>query len=139
MADVMPVEKGDFLTKPRVLVVEDEVLIRLWMADDLRRAGFTVVEASNVDEAVAVLGANTDIDILLTDINMPGQLNGIDLARWVRQNAPHIRVAIASANVEPEMRNEFDAIFRKPVHMADVIAKLRQLLPPKEQSGPRDR
>jgi CheY-like chemotaxis protein len=138
MANIMPVENGDSLVKPRILVVEDEVLIRLSMADELRRAGFTVVEASNVDEALAVLGTDANIDIVLTDIRMPGRLDGIDLARWLRKNMPHIRVAIASANVEPEMQHEFDAIFGKPVYMADVVAKLRQLLPSKEQSGPRD-
>jgi len=138
MADTMPVENGDSLAKPRILVVEDEVLIRLSMADELRDAGFMVVEASNVDEALAVLGADTNIEIVLTDIRMPGRLNGLDLARWIRQNMSHIRVAIASANVEPEMRREFDAVFGKPVHMADVVAKLRQLLPSEEQYGPRN-
>ena len=81
----------------RILLVEDEILIRLAMADDLRQAGFIVVEASNADEAISVLNSTPDIALVVTDIRMPGRIDGVGLANWVRRHAPHIKIAIASA------------------------------------------
>jgi len=136
MATVMPVVKGESSGNYRVLLVEDEVLIRLSLADELRRAGFAVVEASNADEALSVLNATYDFAVVLTDIRMPGRIDGLDLAKWVRRHAPNTKVVITSANIEPGMDKEFDAAFSKPVWLPDVIAKLRQLLPRAEQASP---
>ncbi|HVZ04550.1 response regulator [Hyphomicrobium sp.] len=136
MATVMPAEKGESPGKYRVLVVEDEILIRLSLADELRRAGFFVVEASNADEALSVLKATYDFDLLLTDVRMPGKIDGLALARWVRRNVPDTKVALASANVDAAADGEFDAVFSKPVWIPDVVARLRQLLPAAKQTGP---
>ena len=137
MAKVALAETEESSTKVRILVVEDEILIRLAMADDLRRAGFTVIEASNAEEALSVLSATPDISLIVTDIRMPGRIDGLGLANWVRRHAPRIKVAIASANIEIGMDQLFDAVFSKPILPADLIAGVRQLLPRGEQSGPR--
>lgn len=136
MANVAFAEKGESSAPVRILVVEDEILIRLSMADDLRHAGYTVVEASNVDEALSVLSTTPDITLVVTDIRMPGRFDGLDLANWIRRHAPAIKVAIASANTEAGMERSFDAVLSKPVLSADLIRKVRQLMPRPERSGP---
>jgi CheY-like chemotaxis protein len=70
--------------RPVVLVVEDEFLIRINAAEMMEEAGFEVVEASNADEAVATLEARLDIAVVFTDIQMPGTMDGLKLARAVR-------------------------------------------------------
>src|ERR687890_2489377 len=87
--------------RPVVLLVEDEPLVRMFGADVLEEAGFEVVEAVDGDEALAVLGARPDIAVLFTDINMPGSLDGLDLARVVHERRPDIKLLIASGKVRP--------------------------------------
>jgi CheY-like chemotaxis protein len=135
MAEAALASKWGSQAKARILLVEDEILIRLAMADDLRQAGFIVVEASNADEALSVLASTPDIGLVVTDIRMPGRLDGVGLANWVRRHAPDIKIAIASANIETGMDRTFDAIFNKPVLPKDLIANVRKLLPPAEQRG----
>jgi CheY-like chemotaxis protein len=135
MADAALAKKGGSSPKARILLVEDEILIRLAMADDLRHAGFTVIEASNAEEALSVLNTTPDIALVVTDIRMPGRIDGVELANWIRRHVPHIKVAIASANIESGMDRAFDAVFSKPVLTADLIARVRKLLPRTEQSG----
>lgn len=79
-----------------ILIVEDEVLVRLPMAEYLRDAGYRVIEASNAAEAVAIMGAGESLDAVFTDCNMPGRMNGIDLALWVRRSYPDIKVLMTS-------------------------------------------
>jgi CheY-like chemotaxis protein len=81
---------------PTVLVVEDEVLIRMATADYLRGCGYRVVEAGSGDEAVAVLKTDIRVDVVFTDVNMPGTLNGFHLAQWVRRERPGVRVILTS-------------------------------------------
>jgi two-component system, response regulator PdtaR len=85
--------------RPVVLLVEDEPLVRMFGADVLEEAGFEVVEAVDGDAALAVLEARADIDLLFTDVNMPGSLDGLDLARVVHERRPEIKLLIASGQV----------------------------------------
>ena len=85
--------------RPVVLLVEDEPLVRMFGADVLEEAGFEVVEAVDGDEALAVLEARPDIAVLFTDVNMPGSLDGLDLARVVHARRPDIKLLIASGKV----------------------------------------
>lgn len=80
-----------------VLVVEDEALIRFAIMDALEDAGYLVIEASSVLEAVGQLGQHEEIDLLITDVDMPGVLNGVDLAKMVAECAPHIGIIVSSA------------------------------------------
>lgn len=82
---------------PVVLVVEDEILIRMDVADLLTDAGYRVIAEVNADHALAVLGVRSDVDVLFTDINMPGTLNGSALARIVDMRWPGIAIIAASA------------------------------------------
>lgn len=80
---------------PVILVAEDEVMIRLGVAEHLREAGFMVIEAANGQEARAVTEAGVDIDLLFSDIDMPA-LDGIGLAQWMLLNRPDTPVVLTS-------------------------------------------
>jgi CheY-like chemotaxis protein len=83
-------------TRPRVLVVEDEPLVRMGIADFLEDSGFEVFEAGNADQAIAVLVENRDIRVMFTDIDMPGSMDGLKLAAVVRDRWPPIKIIVTS-------------------------------------------
>lgn len=82
--------------KPIVLIVEDETLIRMEIADHLRRSGYAVVEAGDPVHAMGILHRTPELDVVLTDIRMPGPIDGFGLARWIRKNRPDLPVITAS-------------------------------------------
>ena len=84
-----------------VLVVDDEALIRMYASDVLEDAGCVPVEAENADDALRQLAAYPKISVLFTDINMPGALSGLDLARVVHAQRPDIQIIIASGKMRP--------------------------------------
>jgi DNA-binding NtrC family response regulator len=88
------------MSQRTVLVVDDEPMIRMVLADALEDEGFLVIEASNVLEAVAVLG-NRRVDCLVTDIDMPGGLNGLDLVKFVRGFDARMTVVVTSGGRTP--------------------------------------
>lgn len=82
-----------------VLVVEDEAILRLDAAAILAQAGYDVLEASDALQALAALETSPRIDILFTDINLPGAMDGLELARRFHQVRPDIRLAVTSGHV----------------------------------------
>jgi two-component system, response regulator PdtaR len=82
--------------RPIVLVVEDEVLIRLQATDIIQNAGFDVLEAANADEAIQILQSRTDIEVIFTDVQMPGSMDGIKLAAAVRDRWPPVKIIATS-------------------------------------------
>ena len=80
-----------------ILVVENDVLIRMPLAEYLRECGYRVFEAADVAEAKAVLNADTPVDLVFADANVPGEENGFMLASWVRQHYPNIEVLLTSS------------------------------------------
>ncbi|MGI8841522.1 MAG: response regulator [Caulobacteraceae bacterium] len=87
--------------QPTVLVVEDESLVRLDAAETLRDAGFTVLEAANAEQALAVVVVEPDLDVLFTDIDMPGRMDGLELARLVCRLKPAVHLLLTSGTVRP--------------------------------------
>ena len=83
-----------------VLIVEDELLLRMDAADMIEAAGFEVVEAANADEAIEMLEARRDITVVFTDIQMPGSMDGLKLARAVRGRWPPIKIVATSGHVD---------------------------------------
>jgi len=114
---------------PIVLVVEDEVLTRLTIANELRSSGLSVVEAANADEALTVLRSSARVDLLFTDIQMPGSIDGLALAELVRKTHPALKIVIASSfsPVGPA-RDIPDAFFGKPYDTVKVVSKIKELL-----------
>jgi CheY-like chemotaxis protein len=117
-------------TKRRVgLIVEDEFLLRMNAAEMIGEAGFDVVEASNADEAIAILEARPDIHVVFTDIQMPGSMDGLKLARFVRGRWPPIKIVATSGfvNVAKDDLPEGSRFLTKPYRPAQIIATLREL------------
>ncbi len=84
-----------------VLVVEDEFLIRFVAAETRRDAGFEVLKAGDAQEALTVVASRSDIAMLFTDINMPGPVDGVELARRVQDERPDIRLTLTLGKVRP--------------------------------------
>jgi two-component system, response regulator PdtaR len=82
--------------RPVVLIVKDELLLRISAAEMVDDAGFEVVEAGNADEAIAILEIRLDIEIVFTDIQMPGSMDGLKLARFVRDRWPPVKLVATS-------------------------------------------
>lgn len=83
----------------KILVVEDEPIIRLGIAATIEDAGYEVIEAANADEAVTRLVAEDDVRMVITDVDMPGSMNGIELAHYARGRWPDIRLLVISGQV----------------------------------------
>jgi DNA-binding NtrC family response regulator len=84
-------------TSHTILVVEDEALIRMIAVETLEDAGYQVLQAANSQEAIEVLlGHSERISVLMTDVHMPGETNGIGLVQYVKRRYPHIRTLIVS-------------------------------------------
>lgn len=89
-------------TPPIVLIVEDEPLVRELAVAAIQEAGLEVVEAANADEAIDILQRRCDVGVLFTDVDMPGQLDGLALARLVHEHWPAIRLILTSGRSLPE-------------------------------------
>lgn len=114
----------------RVIVAEDEILTRMAVADALRDNGFDVREASNADEALTVLeDVEAQVDALFTDIDMPGSMNGLELALQARQRQPRLGVLVTSGNhaVPDEFVLSRSQFVAKPCNIADIPFMIRKL------------
>ena len=118
-------------TRTVLLLVEDEPLVGMFNADVLDDAGFRVVEASNADEAIALFEARPDIKAVVTDIEMPGPRNGMDVAEHVRAMRPLVGVIIVSGREHPKL-NEFTrrggSFLAKPYSAADLLNLIEAVL-----------
>jgi DNA-binding NtrC family response regulator len=113
-----------------VLIVEDEVLLRIHAADIVEEAGFLPIEAKNADEAVTILEARNDIVLLFTDVQMPGSMDGLKLAHAVRNRWPPIKIVIVSGHLrvgENELPTD-SRFFGKPFETGKMIAELKAII-----------
>ena len=92
---------GSVSSTPAALVVEDEVIVCLHIADIVEGAGFTAVEAFNADEAIELLTSRSDIRVVITDVNMPGPMDGLELAHSVRNCWPPVEIIVMSGKSRP--------------------------------------
>jgi CheY-like chemotaxis protein len=126
----MPDDVSQIVAPPQtILFVEDEPLIRMDMAEFLRECGYRVHEAANAAEALEALQAKFAIDLVFTDINLPGGMNGLELADWISGNRPGVKTVITTGRpIEhgaPPMR---DAFLPKPYTGRDLLDRVRQAL-----------
>jgi CheY-like chemotaxis protein len=114
---------------PVILIVEDEFLLRLDSAETIEHAGFEVIQAANADEAIAILNARPDIHVVFTDIQMPGSMDGLRLARFVRNRWPPIKIVATSGQVVASAGDSpaGSVFLPKPYRGAEVVATLREL------------
>ena len=114
----------------RILLVEDEPSIRLLLVDSLEDAGFDVLEAANGDEAACLLVYPDDVDLVVTDIQMPGSRDGNAVAEAAKERDPEIPVVYMTANPN-SLRNRLgsrDAFLKKPFAPSEVLVVVRRLL-----------
>ena len=112
-----------------VLVVEDEMVLRMRAVDIVEDAGFVPVEAVNADEALAILEARSDISLLFTDIQMPGSIDGLKLAHTVHRRWPAIKIVLVSGqvNLSDAEKPGDSRFFGKPLVADNMIAELQRM------------
>jgi two-component system, response regulator PdtaR len=115
------------LDRPTILVVEDEFLVRMAIAEKLREAGYGVIEAINADEALVVLRSGTKVTVVFSDVRLPGSMDGIGLAQLVRMELPSIKIILASGDHPALNLASHDGFFSKPYGAEGVIALIRNL------------
>jgi two-component sensor histidine kinase/CheY-like chemotaxis protein len=115
---------------PNVLIVEDEMMLRMRAVDIVEDAGFCPVEAVNADEALSILESRSDISLLFTDIQMPGSMDGLKLAHAVHDRWPGIKIILVSGQVNPsEAEKPADSrFFGKPLSVEKMINELQAMV-----------
>jgi CheY-like chemotaxis protein len=113
----------------KILVVEDEPLIRLGLVSLVEEAGFAVTEAANADQAIRALEANPDVRVVITDVDMPGGMDGVKLAHFVRDRWPPIQLIVISGKVGVKLSElpPGSRFFTKPAQEAPLISAVREL------------
>lgn len=113
-----------------VLVVEDELMLRMRAVDIVEDAGFLPVEAVNADEAIRILEARDDISVLFTDIQMPGSMDGLKLAHVVHARWPQIRIILVSGQiaVTEADKPESSKFFPKPLEIEQMVGELQGMV-----------
>lgn len=114
---------------PIVLVVEDDFLLRMDAVDIVRNAGFEAIEAANADQAIAIIEADPDIHIVFTDVQMPGTMDGLRLAKFIRDRWPPIKIVATSGRlrVVEEDLPKGSIFVPKPYSPEQIIRTFRQL------------
>ena len=113
-----------------VLVVEDEMMLRMRAVDMVQDAGYISVEAVDADEALAILQSRSDIALLFTDVQMPGSMNGLQLAHAVHERWPPIKIILASGQLKLSGSDipQDSRFFGKPLRSDEIIAQMREML-----------
>jgi two-component system, response regulator PdtaR len=126
---VATIERREALSAtPKVLLVEDEPIVRLQLASELRGAKYEVIEASNADDALKVL-QSAPIDLMISDVAMDGSMDGVELAARARQVRESMKIIIVSGQL-PRAPSEAvaDGYFAKPYGCTAVLKSCRRLL-----------
>jgi CheY-like chemotaxis protein len=108
-----------------VLVVDDEPLIRLVAAEALRDEGFTVYEAADAAEALDVMAHHAEVDLVFTDIDMPG-MSGLELALEIRRRRPDVRCLLTSGRPRPRGEPRGSNFLPKPYNLSSLSAEVRR-------------
>lgn len=115
---------------PVILVVEDEALLRMIATDHFEDAGFEVIQATNGREAIEVMKARQDIGAVVTDVQMPGTPDGLELAQYVREVCPTCAIVVVSGRVQPgndEMVSGAQFV-AKPYQGETVVNMVREMI-----------
>jgi CheY-like chemotaxis protein len=113
-----------------ILVVEDEAVVRLDAIDTLATAGFQVIEAANADEAISILEARDDIRVVVTDIQMPGSMDGLKLAAMISDRWPPIALIVTSGRISVPQRDmpERSRFLPKPYSATRLVQAIQAFL-----------
>jgi DNA-binding NtrC family response regulator len=124
---------------PTVLIVEDEALIRMALSDFLQECGFKVLEASQAQEAQEMIASKQSvIDLVFSDVRMPGPMDGFGLSKWIRENRPELPVILASGDAQKsDAAHELCAeepFLRKPYDLQAVVGHIRAAIEARKAS-----
>jgi CheY-like chemotaxis protein len=113
-----------------ILIVEDEILVRLAAAEHLRDAGYKVLEATNAAEAVQLIMVDRTIELVFSDVHMPGEMDGNGLHTWILQERPYIKVLLTSGTDQAATGNGSGRrhVIGKPYGFAELERWIRELL-----------
>jgi two-component system, response regulator PdtaR len=116
--------------RPVVLIVEDEFLVRMGTRAAVETAGFDVLEAGDADEAIAILTARSDVSLIFTDVHMPGSMDGLKLAHFVRDRWPPVKIVATSARVRITASDlpEGGRFLPKPYSAGEITTTLHELI-----------
>jgi CheY-like chemotaxis protein len=116
-------------SRPLILVVEDEPLVRDLNLDILQEAGFRIIDAADADQAFEILKRRPDVSVVLTDVDMPGSINGFEFARLVAQGWPEVKLLVVSGKMRPEPGDlpEGSTFIAKPYRADDLVSELTRL------------
>src|SRR2546423_13680196 len=119
---------GHRVSRVTILLVEDEVLVRMSLAEQLRDAGYVVLEASSAEEALDLLWSQR-VRVVLSDIRLPGNLDGVGLARAIRAQYPGVKIMLASGqSFSASHWWDHDGFFPKPYNAKRLIEHIKSLL-----------
>ena len=121
---------GPTPSSPTVLVVEDEMVLRMRAVDIVEDAGFNSIEAVNADDALSILESRSDISLLFTDIQMPGSLDGLKLAHAVHRRWPSIKIILVSGqvNLSDAEKPTDSRFFGKPLETDQMVAEMQDMV-----------
>mgnify|MGYP000017605438 CR=1 FL=1 len=116
--------------KPVVLVVEDDTIIRMGAVDLVLSAGYEALEACDADDAIRILEARSDIDLVFTDVQMPGTMDGIKLSHYIRSRWPPVKLIVASgaAILDESSLPWGSGFFSKPYDDHAIIKAMARML-----------
>jgi DNA-binding NtrC family response regulator len=110
-----------------ILIVEDEALVRISLAEEFRDCGFRVLEACNAEEALQIFGASEPIELMISDVNMPG-MDGAALAAWVQSNFPDVRIVMVSGAASNRTAITGVVFIEKPFAIDNIVRIVRNLI-----------
>jgi DNA-binding NtrC family response regulator len=113
---------------PCILIVEDEVLIRTFIAEMLRDEGFGVIEAASADEAWAYLQAGGHTDLVFSDIDMPGSMNGLGLGGRLKADYPGLPLILTSGGAKAGVALNMGKFLAKPFKLDEMLGMISSLL-----------
>jgi CheY-like chemotaxis protein len=114
--------------QPIIIVVEDVVLVRLVVAEQLRYHGFAVIEVSSADEAIRILTTRVKADLVFSDVHLLGSsMDGFGLGRWIKNKRPEIKVLLTSGEV-PSPGPDGEVLLVKPYKYPELVRRIRDLL-----------
>jgi CheY-like chemotaxis protein len=114
-----------------ILIVEDEFLIRMMLAETLQDEGFEVAEAGTAADAIALLHDKSEIALLITDLTLPGSMDGMELARWARQFRPELPIIYVTGRpdaITRDMLTAKDAVVAKPYLPSEIATAATRML-----------
>lgn len=130
MDNLAPSSGYETSSRTVVLLVEDEISMRSAIAEYLREVGFSVIEAADAKDAITVMLSRKQVDLVFSDIQMPGEIDGVGLANWVDEYFSEIPVLLSSGVVRGPVvnGNRTRAFIAKPYRLTEIERRIRKLL-----------